>query len=95
MGIRKNTPQPRGWPSHLNLAFGFIYHGIPKFTPAGHQLFLSSLQGMGVPLAEPMSWLIGVLEVGGALLLLVGYQVRLVAVPRPSGWRASSSPCCI
>ena len=68
-------------PLRLMLGFGFVYHGFPKFTTAGHQLLLGSLQHMGVPLAEPTSWLIGVLEVVGGLLLLLGYQVRLVAVP--------------
>jgi uncharacterized membrane protein YphA (DoxX/SURF4 family) len=63
------------------LGLGFLAHGLPKFTAEGHQLFLGALQGMGVPLAEPASWLIGALEVAGALLFLLGYKVRLVVLP--------------
>ncbi len=66
-------------PLRLMLGIGFIIHGLPKFG-AGHQMFLASLQGMGLPQPELTAWLIAVLEVGGGLLLLVGYQVRIVAI---------------
>jgi uncharacterized membrane protein YphA (DoxX/SURF4 family) len=68
-------------PLRLMMAVGFFYHGFPKLTPAGHQQFVGMLQGIGVPSPEPVAWMVGALEVGGALLLLVGYQVRLIVLP--------------
>jgi putative oxidoreductase len=68
-------------PLRLILAIGFVYHGLPKFTPEGHQMFVGMLQGAGIPVPELASWVNAVVEVGGALLLLLGWQVRLVALP--------------
>ena len=68
-------------PLRLMMAIGFFYHGLPKLTPQGHQTFVGMLQGIGVPSPEPVAWMVGVLEVVGAALLLVGYRVRLVVIP--------------
>lgn len=69
------------WPLRVMLAVGFVYHGLPKLTGAGHLEFSGMLGGMGVPAPELTAWLVGLVEVGGALALLLGYQVRLVVLP--------------
>jgi putative oxidoreductase len=68
-------------PLRLMGAIGFLYHGMPKFTPEGHQMFLGMLQGAGIPAPELASWLAAAVEVGGGLLLLVGLMVRLAVIP--------------
>jgi putative oxidoreductase len=68
-------------PLRLMAAIGFLYHGMPKFTPEGHQMFLGMLQGAGIPAPELASWLAAAVEVGGGLLLLVGLMVRLAVIP--------------
>ena len=68
-------------PLRLMAAVGFLYHGLPKFTPEGHQMFVGMLEGIRVPAPELASWLVGVVEVAGGLLLLMGYRVRLVVLP--------------
>ena len=61
------------WPLRLILGFGFIYHGSPKlFTSEGHQNFAGTMQGMGVPAAELMAWVVGAIEVFGGLALMLG-----------------------
>jgi len=59
-------------PLRAMVAIGFLYHGLPKFTGAGHQEFVGMLQAIGVPAPDLAAWLVGVVEVGGALLILAG-----------------------
>ena len=65
-----------GWaplPLRLILGFGFLYHGVPKLlVPAEHEMFLGMLQGIGVPAAGLMAWVIGILEVASGLALIAG-----------------------
>ena len=68
-------------PLRLMLTVGFLVHGLPKLTPAGHQAFVASLSALGVPSPVEVAWIIGGLEVVGAFLLLFGCMVRYVAVP--------------
>ncbi|MGH7537620.1 MAG: DoxX family protein [Gemmatimonadales bacterium] len=81
------------------LAVTFLVHGLPKFTSAGHQMFQGMLTTIGVPAPEALSWVGGVIEVGGALLLLAGafttvasaflalhMLVALVKVHLPNGY---------
>lgn len=60
-------------PLRLMLGFGFLYHGAPKvFTAQGHDMFVGMLQGIGVPAAGLMAWVVGIVEVAGGLALIVG-----------------------
>jgi putative oxidoreductase len=68
-------------PLRLIAAVGFLYHGIPKFTPEGHQEFLTWLQGLSVPVPGLASWVVAAVEVGGGLLLLIGWMVHLAVLP--------------
>ncbi len=54
------------------LAIGFLVHGLPKFGSAGHQQFQGMLGMMGIPAPGLMSWVVTLVEVGGALALLAG-----------------------
>lgn len=68
-------------PLRLMLAAGFLFHGLPKLTPDGHRRMAGMLSGLGFAPPEIWAWVVGVVEVVGALMLLVGYRVRLAAVP--------------
>ena len=62
----------------LSLGLMFIAHGLLKvlvFTPAGTVGYFASL---GIP--EAFAWLTMAAELGGGLLLLLGVQVRWVAL---------------
>ena len=60
-------------PLRLILGVGFLYHGAPKlFSAPDHQMFLGMLQGMVVPAAGLMAWVVGIVEVLGGLALIVG-----------------------
>jgi putative oxidoreductase len=63
--------------SRLLLALLFVLSGIGKFAaPAGTQAYIAAA-GLPLPL---VGYLIAVVvELGGGLLLIVGYQTRLVA----------------
>ena len=67
-------------PLRLMLGFGFLYHGFPKlFSAQGHDGFVGMLQGMGVPAPELAAWLVGIVEFGGGLALVVGAFVTIVS----------------
>ncbi|MGQ0702646.1 MAG: DoxX family protein [Gemmatimonadales bacterium] len=66
-------------PLRLMVAVGMLFHGLPKFTPDGHQQFLGMLTGMGAPVPEVMSWVVPVIEVGGGIAVLFGLLTRLAA----------------
>lgn len=69
-------------PLRLMLGMGFLVHGWPKvFSAQGHEMFVGMLTGIGVPMPGVMAWVVGILEVGGALALFAGAFVRLVTVP--------------
>jgi len=62
----------------LSLGLMFIAHGLLKvlvFTPAGTVGYFASL---GIP--EAFAWLTMAAELGGGLLLILGVQVRWVAL---------------
>ncbi len=65
----------------LILGFGFLYHGFPKiFSTEGHQAFAGMLQMIGVPLAGLMAWIVGFVELIGALALISGAFVVIAGV---------------
>ena len=67
-------------PFRLILGLGFIYHGAPKlFSATDHQMFLGMLQGMGVPAAGLMAWVVAIVEVFGGLALILGAFVSVAS----------------
>jgi putative oxidoreductase len=56
----------------------FVVFGVAKFTQ--HEKEVDSFRQYGLPEPDATVYLIGVLEVGGGLLLLVGLLTRLVAL---------------
>jgi len=56
----------------------FVVFGVAKFTSHEHEV--ASFRQYGLPEPDTTVYLIGVLEVGGGLLLLVGLLTRLVAL---------------
>jgi putative oxidoreductase len=62
------------------LGVGFLYHGLPKWSPGGHQGLGGLLRDIGIPLPGVMSWVVSVVEVGGALAMLAGAVVGLAGV---------------
>jgi putative oxidoreductase len=61
------------------LAIGFLFHGLPKLTAAGHDGLVGMLTSIGVPLPGLTAWGVGVLEVFGALAILLGMYVTLAS----------------
>lgn len=67
-------------PLRLIVGYGFLAHGVAKLE-RGPEHFISIIQALGVPFAEPMAWLTIVLELIGGVLMLAGFFVPLIAVP--------------
>ena len=68
-------------PLRVLLGFGFAYHGFPKlFSSQGHDMFVGMLQNIGVPAAGLASWLVGIVEFFGGLLLIAGAFVTIISV---------------
>lgn len=67
-------------PLRAVIGYGFLAHGVAKLE-RGPEHFVSILQGLGVPFAEPMAWLTIALEVIGGVLMFAGFLVPLIAVP--------------
>ena len=66
--------------ARLMLGIGFLYHGLPKWSGAGHQGLGGLLQNIGIPLPGIMSWVVSVVEVGGALAMLAGAFVGVAGI---------------
>jgi putative oxidoreductase len=67
-------------PLRLMMGIGFVVHGWPKlFSATGHEAFVGSLGSLGVPLPHVLGWVVGVAEVGGAVMLLAGAYVAPVS----------------
>ncbi len=67
-------------PLRLIIGFGFVYHGFPKlFNGQEHEMFLGMLQGIGVPAAGLMAWLVGIVELLGGLAIIAGAFVSVAA----------------
>ena len=68
-------------PIRIVLGIGFIYHGFPKlFSAEGHQMFEGMLTQSGVPAPNIMSYLVGVVEFFGGLILIAGAYVGAVSI---------------
>lgn len=65
----------RYWPIPLRIMLGiaFMVHGAPKlFSGEGHRQFQGMLGQLGVPAPEVMSWVVGIVEFGGGIALVLG-----------------------
>jgi putative oxidoreductase len=65
----------RYWPVPLRIILGiaFMVHGAPKlFSAQAHQQFQGMLGQLGVPMPGLMSWVVGIVEFGGGLALVLG-----------------------
>jgi putative oxidoreductase len=63
--------------SRVMLAAVFVVFGIRKaMAVAGTAKYFAAL---GLPMADVLVWLVIVVEVGGGLLLILGWKTRLVA----------------
>ena len=66
----------RAWaplPLRLALGVGLIQHGgIKLFAPGGHANIAHLVAELGVPAADVMGWIVGLVEFFGGLGMLVG-----------------------
>lgn len=59
------------------LAFLFLFSGVGKL--AAPEMMTGYIQSVGLPAPELALWLAIIVEIGGGLLLIAGYQTRLAA----------------
>ena len=68
-------------PLRLFLGGGLILHGgIKLFASGGHANIAQLVGQLGVPFADAVGWLVGVVEFGGGLGILLGVFFRLATV---------------
>ncbi|MGB8932669.1 MAG: DoxX family protein [Anaeromyxobacteraceae bacterium] len=70
------------WPLPLRIliGIGFIVHGAPKLTAAGHAGFAGMLTSIGVALPSLMAWVVGLVEFFGGVALVIGLFTAEAAV---------------
>lgn len=67
-------------PLRLVLGIGMMQAGFPKlFIPAGRANIAHLLEGLGIPVPEVMGWVVGSIEFGGGLAILVGALIAIAA----------------
>lgn len=73
----------RAWaplPLRLALGVGLSQHGgIKLFAPGGHANIAHLIAQLGVPAADVMGWIVGLVEFGGGLGMLVGALMPFTA----------------
>ncbi|CRZ17638.1 DoxX family membrane protein [Mycolicibacterium neworleansense] len=68
-------------PLRLFLGGGLILHGgIKLFASGGHANIAYLVGQLGVPFADAVGWLVGVIEFGGGIGILLGVFFRLATV---------------
>ena len=66
-------------PLRLATGIGLIRHGgIKLFVDGGHENIVYLLGQLGVPFAEPMGWVVGLVEFGGGIGMCLGVCFKLV-----------------
>jgi putative oxidoreductase len=78
---RTRTPPPAGrWAALTRWAAGIIFliFGVAKFSD--HAAELASFRHYPLPAPEMLVYLVGVIEIGGGLLLIMGLLTRLAAL---------------
>jgi putative oxidoreductase len=78
-GTRTHPPAVR-WVALARWAAGviFLVFGVTKFS--GHAAELASFRHYPLPAPEVFVYLVGVVEIGGGLLLIMGLRTRLAAL---------------
>jgi putative oxidoreductase len=68
-------------PLRLAIGIGLIRHGgIKLFVAGGHENIVYLLGQLGVPFAEPMGWVVGLVEFGGGIGICLGVCFKLVTI---------------
>jgi len=68
-------------PLRAAIGIGLIQHGgIKLFAAGGHENIVHLISELGVPFANLMGWVVGVVELGGGLGLLFGIWFKPAAV---------------
>ncbi len=67
-------------PLRMLVGFGFVAHGCAKLQ-RGPEVFIVTLQHLGVPLPHLMGWLTLLVELAGGLAVLLGAYTILACVP--------------
>jgi putative oxidoreductase len=75
-----STPRWVLLPLRLVVGFGFIAHGMVKWS-RGPENFGKLLHQIGAPLPTATAWIVTLLEVFGGLAILVGAFAALVSIP--------------
>jgi putative oxidoreductase len=75
-----STPRWVLLPLRLVVGFGFIAHGMAKWS-RGPENFGKLLHQIGAPLPTATAWIVTLLEVFGGLAILVGAFAALVSIP--------------
>jgi putative oxidoreductase len=57
-----------------------IHGGIKLFVPGGHENIAYLVGQLGVPFADAMGWVVGVVEFAGGLGILLGLLFKLATV---------------
>ncbi|MCV7285314.1 DoxX family protein [Mycolicibacterium wolinskyi] len=74
----------RDWaplPLRVFLGGGLILHGgIKLFAPGGHANIAHLVGQLGVPFADFVGWVVGVVEFGGGLAILLGVFFRVATI---------------
>lgn len=77
-----HQPMAAWWalPLRLVVGYGFIVHGVAKLS-RGPSSFADTLQALGVPMPELMSWATILIELIGGLAVLAGAFLWLASIP--------------
>ena len=68
-------------PLRLGLGIGLMIHGgIKLFATGGHENIAHLVGQLGVPFADLMGWVVGVVEFGGGVGMLFGVLFKLATV---------------
>jgi putative oxidoreductase len=57
-----------------------IHGGIKLFVPGGHENIAYLIGQLGVPFADAMGWVVGIVEFGGGLGIFLGLLFKLATV---------------
>lgn len=68
-------------PLRLGLGVGLMIHGgIKLFVDGGHENIAHLVGQLGVPFADFMGWIVGVVEFGGGAGMLLGVAFKLATI---------------
>lgn len=68
-------------PLRLGIGIGLLIHGgIKLFADGGHENIAYLIGQLGVPFAGTMGWVVGLVEFGGGLGILLGFLFKLATI---------------